>query len=160
MPVNGDVRAKKMNGVIRNILLVLVVLEALALMVPTTSMYLFGLGFSILGFFQANKGVFTPAFLYIAGLLLIPGYALYSLWWLVFSYRKLTLNTIPIHIWVGLLTGIVVTIFVFSPFSISPPTEHISHTEHFETNLVFGLGPLVVATTLLLIVYAQTCSNE
>lgn len=47
-----------------------------------------------------------------------------------------------------------------SPFSISPPTEHISYKEHFRTNLVFGLGQFILAITLSLIVYSQTCSNN
>ncbi len=99
-----------MSRFVRNLCLILVVVEALILMIPTTLMYLTGIAISILGFFQGNKGILTPAFLYIAGLLLLPGYALYSLWRLVFSYRRLSLSTIPIHIWFGLLIGVAISV--------------------------------------------------
>ncbi len=150
-----------MNRIRDNLILIVVVLEALFLMLPTTSMFLFGMGLSILGFFQGgNNGTLNPVYLYVAGLLLFPGYALYSLWWLVFSYRKLTLNIIPIRIWFGLLIGIIITGLVFSPFSITSPTEYISSVKHLRTYLVFGLGPLIVTATLITSIYVNKCSKN
>jgi len=149
-----------MTGNKKTVFTVLLVFEALLLMVPTTIAFMFGMGLSLLGFSQGNQDAYTPAFLYISGFLLLPGYALYSLWWVLFSCHKLTIISIPVRIWLGLILGIIITLFIFSPFRVESPTPFISPYEHFCTNLVFGLAPLVMTATLLIQIYVQGYSNK
>jgi len=129
-------------------------------MLPTTVMYFFGMGILVLGYFQGNSGVFTTAYLYLAALLLLPGYSLYSLWWLILKYKKMTVREVPIFIWLGISVGVVFSIYYFSPFNLTPPTEFISNSENLKTKLVFGLGPFIVLTTLVTIMWSNNGSNK
>ena len=109
-----------------------IVIEALLLLFPATLFYLAGMVFSVLGFFGANKSGVTPAFLAVVAFLLLPGYGLYSLWWLVVKHRKISRQDIPRYIWGGVVVGGVVALIFLSPYVISgfiPPTPVISHSE-------------------------------
>lgn len=132
----------------------IVAIEALLLLLPATLLYVGGMIFAVLAFFGANKGGVTPAFLALAAFLLLPGYGLYSLWWLVARYRKVSPREVPRFIWGGTIVGGLVALLFISPFLLSgftPPTKFISQTDNLATMLVFGGGPLLVALTLLLI---------
>jgi len=149
-----------MKNIISRVLWFIVVAESLIFMVPATLLLVAGIVLSILGFSQGNRGAFTPAYLYVLTFLVFLGFALYSVWWLIICYRKIILSTIPIHIWLGLLGGAIVTILIFSPFRIEPPTSYISSAEFLRTKLVFGLGPFITTITLLLIIHFQKGSNK
>lgn len=136
----------------------LIVLEALFLLLPTTLVYAGGLLFSILSFSVANPSGVTPAFLVIAVSLLLPGYGLYSLWWLVFNHRKVSLHEMPRLIWGGVIVGCLVALVFISPYVLkgfAPPTPHISYVDNFITMLGFAGGPLLVAVTLLVVMRPQ-----
>ncbi len=131
----------------------LIVVEAILLLLPATLLYIFGMGIAILGFFSANRGTVTPAFLGIAAFLIIPGYGLFSLWWLVFKFKNTSLPVVPRYIWGGIVTGTLTALLFVSPYlrtGFAPPTQYISWSENFKTMLYFGGGPLVVLFTILL----------
>lgn len=148
-----------MKGVRETVFLCVVVIEVLFFLLPTTVLFVFGMSISIAGFFGANRGVFTPVFLYIAGLLLLPGYSLYSLWWLIVKYKNLTLDTIPKRIWVGLIMGIALALWVNLPIRLEPP-EFISMSDYLHNKVDYGLGPVVVAMTVIFIIYFKNRSNN
>lgn len=132
----------------------IIVTEALLLLLPATLFYLGGMFIAILGFFGANKVGVTPGFLAIAAFLLLPGYGLYSLWWLVARHRTVSSGEVPRSIWGGVIVGGLVALLFISPYIISgfgPPTPFISHTDNFTTMLAIGGGPLLVALTLALV---------
>ena len=132
----------------------IVAIEALLLLLPATLLYLGGMLFAVLSFFGANKGGVTPAFLAIAVFLLLPGYGLYSLWWLVAKYQKISSREVPRLIWGGVAIGGLVALLFISPYVVtgfSPPTPFISHNENITAMLAIGGGPLLVALTLLAI---------
>ena len=132
----------------------IIAIEALLLLLPATLFYLAGMLIAVLGFFGANRGDVTPVFLVIAAFLLLPGYGLYSLWWLVAKHRKISPHEVPRFIWGGVVVGGLVALLFISPYVISgftPPTPFVSHTDNLTTMLAIGGGPLVVALTLLVI---------
>ena len=134
---------------------IIIAIEALLLLLPATLLYVGGMMFLVLAFFGANKGGITPAFLALAAFLLLPGYGLYSLWWLVAKYRKVSAHEVPRFIWGGTIVGGLVTLLFISPLLLSgftPPSQFISQIDNLTTIIVFGGGPLLVALTLLLIV--------
>lgn len=148
----------------KNILVsVIIATEALLLLLPATLFYLVGMLIAIFGFFGANKSGVTPAFLAIAAFLLLPGYGLYSLWWLVAKHRTVSPGEIPRSIWGGIIVGGLVALLFISPYVISgftPPTPFISHTDNFTTMLAIGGGPLLVALTLLLVMQPWRKSGQ
>ena len=126
---------------------------ALLFLVPATFGYLAGMFILLVGFFQTNKNGFAPAFLVLAAILLVPGYGLYSLWWLVIKSRKVTFATIPLFIYGGLIAGALTALLFIFPFlrlGLSPLTPYITHYDNFATMLMFGGGPLLLLITLLL----------
>lgn len=133
---------------------VIIAIEALLILLPTTMFYLGGMLFSIYAFFGANDGEVTPVFLVIAAFLLLPGYGLYSLWWLVAKHRTVSPSEVPRSIWGGIIVGGLVALLFISPYLISgfaPPTQFISHMDNFTRMLAIGGGPLLVVLTLLLV---------
>lgn len=135
---------------------IIIAIEALILLLPSTMFFLGGMLFSIFSFFGANDGGVTPFFLVIAALLLLPGYGLYSLWWLVLKHRKIYPSAVPRFIWGGVAVGVLVALLFISPILFSgfaPPTPTISRTNSFTVMLAIGGGPLLVALTLLFIMW-------
>jgi hypothetical protein len=134
-------------------LTVLIIAEALLLLLPATLLYIFGVSAVIWGFFSGNRGGVSPAFLIIAALLTIPGYGLFSTWWLVFRFRKISLKEVPRYIWAGAVVGALAAFLFISAYlhtDFRLPAQHISWSENFKTMLYFGGGPLVVLFTILL----------
>ncbi|MBU1832598.1 MAG: hypothetical protein KKF24_07865 [Gammaproteobacteria bacterium] len=141
-----------------SILVVLVIVEAMFFLLPTTGLYLLGLGTAVLGFFSANRGTVTPVYLAVAVFLLIPGYGLYSLWWLVFNFRKTSLQLLPRRIVAGATVGSLIALLFTLPFLLSgfePPSQYVSRHENFRTMLIFGGGPLVVLISILLAMWSR-----
>lgn len=139
----------------KNILVsIIIAIEALLLLLPATLFYFCSMLIAIFGFFGANKSGVTPAFLAIAAFLLLPGYGLYSLWWLVAKHRKVSPCEVPRFIWGGIIVGSFVASLFISPYVISglaPPIPFISHADSLATMLAIGGGPLLVVLTLLVI---------
>lgn len=148
----------------KNILVsVIIATEALLLLLPATLSYLGGMLIAVLGFFGANEGGVTPAFLAIAAFLLLPGYGLYSLWWLVAKHRTVSSGKVPKSIWGGVIVGGLVALLFISPYVISgfaPPTLFISQTDNFTTMLAIGGGPLLVVLTLLFVMQPWRKSGQ
>lgn len=84
---------------------IIIAIEALLLLLPATLLYFGGMIFTVLAFFSASKDGVTPAFLALAVLLLLPGYGIYSLWWLVIKNRKISPREVPKFIWGGMIVG-------------------------------------------------------
>jgi hypothetical protein len=126
--------------------------EVVLLLVPPTLFYLAGLLLSLL--FSVSKGI-NVAFLMLSGILLLFGYSLCCLWWLVFKFRKLSFRDIPIVVWLGLTLGIVSALFFANPLSWKPPTPYISVEDLTKTKYFFGGGPLIVVVTILVVMYFQ-----
>jgi len=121
------------------------------------------MGIAVLGFFSANRGTVTPIFLIIATFLIIPGYGLFSLWWLVFKFKKTSLCEVPRYVWVGIVAGALTALLFISPSlrrGFAPPTQYISWPEHFKTVLYFGGGPIVVLFTILLLLWIRDRKNN
>ncbi|HER34606.1 MAG TPA: hypothetical protein ENO19_03990 [Halothiobacillaceae bacterium] len=147
-----------MNGTKGIFLTGLVAIEALLFLLPTTLVYVGGVLFSILAFFGGNPPGVTPLFLGIAVFLLLPGYGLYSLWWLVLNHRRVSIFEIPRLIWGGVVVGCLVALLFISPYVLegfAPPTAHISYADNLTTMLGFAGGPLLVVLTLLVAMRPQ-----
>lgn len=132
----------------------IVAIEALLLLLPATLFYLGGMIIAVLGFFGANQGGVTPAFLAIAAFLLLPGYGLYSLWWLIAKHQRVSPREVPRFIWSGVVVGALIALLFISPYVVTgftPPTQFISYKENITVMLAIGGGPLLVALTLLAI---------
>ena len=130
---------------------VIITIEALLLLLPTTIFYLGGMLFSIHAFFGANDGEVTPVFLVIAAFLLLPGYGLYSLWWLVAKHRTVSPSEIPRSIWGGIIVGGLVALIFISPYLISGFSPQALFSSRVCYMLAIGGGPLLVSLTLLLV---------
>ena len=157
------VRAKYMKGVGKTLVFILVLLESLFFVLPSSGMYIFGMVILVNGTFTGNAGSFgfNTAFFIFTLIFLLPGYALYSLWWLILQYRNIiSFKLIPAYIYGGLLVGVFSTIVLASPFRVSTSTKSIPLTEQLENKLYFGLGPLLVMVTLMVIIYFQSRSNK
>ena len=132
---------------------IVIITEAFFLLLPSTLFFLAGFIFAIFGFFQANEGL-TPAFLILAGILLLPGLGLYSLWWLVFKHRVVSGKEVPVYIWAAIAIGCMFALLFSAPYVVkgfAPPTEGISTWSNLQNFSIVGGGPLVMAASLLII---------
>lgn len=132
---------------------------AILLLLPATVFCSAGMSFAALGIFLSELGEINTFFLAIAVFLLLPGYGLYSLWWLVFMFNSITFKDVPFHIWLGITIGGLVAILFVSPFVLSgfkPPTEFTSWSESFEVMIIFGGGPLLVLITTVLFLWLKS----
>lgn len=136
---------------------ILISLEVIVFLIPVTLFYFSGLGWSILLFFSSNNNKsWNPFFLYLIMFLLIPGYGLYSLWWLVSKYKNISYKNVPRYILAGGVIGGIAALLFISPFLISdlkPPTEYISWSKHFIVMLSFGGGPIIILVTIFIFLW-------
>ncbi len=152
-----------MKGFGKALVFILVLLESLFFVLPSSGMYIFGIVILVNGTFTGHAGSFgfNTAFFIFTLIFLLPGYALYSLWWLILQYRNIiSFKLIPAYIYGGLLVGVFSTIVLASPFRFSTSTKSIPLIEQLENKLYFGLGPLFVMVTLMVIIYFQSRSNK
>ena len=141
----------------------LVITEAFILLLPSTAIFIIGMVFVLLGVFHGHAGSFdlNLGFLTFALILILPGYGLVALWFLVFKYRKYTsLKQIPVFIRLGIFIGAATAILFLLPFGIKPPTEFVSFPDHLKTIFIFGLGPVVTLVTLGILIYIQGRPNK
>ncbi|GAB3540534.1 hypothetical protein GCM10027343_09740 [Noviherbaspirillum agri] len=161
LTLSKDARAT-LKQLSRRLGLVAIVLQVVVLLVPTTPFYLAGMLILILGFFGANEGL-TPAFLILAGLLLVPGFGLFALWWLVIRLRSIDIGEIPPRIWVGLTLGVGSALLFVSPTvsrRFKPPTPFTPQKDMIEKALIFGGGPLILVMSLLIVIWLRGRSRR
>jgi hypothetical protein len=147
----------EMNRLINIVFMAVVVIVSVYFLFPMSLMLLLVLFFIIWTLLTDGVGGDQLSFFWY---LIFSGYALYSLWWLVFSYKKMTLRKIPVRIWLGLFLGFLCTIFIFLKSSFEPSSKHDHSSEIFTVSLVFWFGPLLLVVVLLLKIYIQQCSNK
>jgi hypothetical protein len=96
------------------------IMLGVALLTPTTAVYFFGLFIALSGLVSHGAMRFTALGMLL--LLLVPGYGLFSSWWLLFRFRELEqIRAIPKPILGGLAAGFGVAIlFLWISNSSSP----------------------------------------
>lgn len=122
-------------------------------LLPTTLVYILGLAISIAGTFNGNTHGITPAFLYLTMLLIIPGYSLSCLWWLIFKFQNLSLGGLPKKIWAGLVVGMVLSLVFLFPLitgEFESPIPYMNIKDNIFSVHILG-APLII--TLLLIIF-------
>jgi hypothetical protein len=146
-----------MSRTINRFLLGLIVIEVAVFLVPTTLLYLAGQGWSLYLTLANGTPAFNPgslrfnsAWFGLTAILLIFGYALFSLWWLVFRFRTRKINEIPKLIWLGIILGSLIAVASSTLLGLSPPTKFISFADTMKTRAAFGGGPLILLVTLLI----------
>lgn len=153
-----------MSRAVNNLLLAMITVEVIVFLVPTTLLYLFGLGWSLYLTLANGTPAFNPgsprfnsAWFGLTSILLGVGYALFSLWWLLFRFRSKKIKEIPGAVWLGIILGAITTLAFTVATGWSPPTKFISVTDMFKTKAAFGGGPLVLLITLLI---AMRCREK
>lgn len=152
-----------MKGLGKKLILIFVIIESLFLVLPMTLIYVYGMIALSIGTFSGHAGEigFNSVFFILALIFLLPGYALYSLWWLILRYRKIfSFKLIPVHIYIGLVAGVFSTFILASPFNFSSSTKFITLSENIIRKIYLGLGPFIVMITLFIIIYFQRRSNN
>lgn len=100
--------AKRMHSTMANFrrtaASIAILVSAALLLLPSTLFYLAAMFFVLLGAFAEGKGGPNVFYLSIAALLLVPGYGLYSAWWLAAKHRQAELK-IPMFVWAGIAVG-------------------------------------------------------
>lgn len=137
------------------LLSVLIGSGAVLVLLPVTLFWVFGVIFFIsMGFFGAAVGVMEKTMPWIFGAwgqeafttVVLPGYGLVSLWWMVFSHRSSTLHEVPKKIWLGLAIGCVyAALFAGFRLAVSPPfITHENVWGDLTKELYFGVAPLLI----------------
>jgi hypothetical protein len=146
-----------MSRAVNNLLAGMIAVEVIVFLVPTTLLYLFGQGWSLYLTITNGTPAFNPgsprfnsSWVGLTSILLVFGYALFSLWWLVFRFRSRTINEIPKAIWLGITLGAIAALAATGATGWSPPTKFISVADVFKTKATFGGGPLILLITLLI----------
>ena len=81
--------------------------------------------------------------------ILLSGYALYSLCWLLIRHRKIKIDEISKFIWGGLVVGGLITVFIIFEVVWSRTGSLTSQKDM--AYLIFAGGPLMLTLTLLAI---------
>lgn len=140
------------------VMLALVGIEVLVFLIPTTLVYLAGLGWALIPIFAKVREPATQStlpisidFLRVVGILIVLGYALLSLWWLVVIFRKITIQKIPRFIWLGVCLGVLAAIVsliaCLNEFGIPKISMHT--LDMLEVASLLGGGPLILVVTVL-----------
>ena len=145
-----------MSRTINRLLLGLIAIEVVVFLVPTTLLYLAGQVWSLYLTLANGTSAFNPgsprfnsAWFGLTAILLVFGYALFSLWWLVFRFRTRKIKEIPRLIWLGIILGSLVAVAFSILLGGSPPTKFISLADTMKTKSTLGGGPLILLVTLL-----------
>lgn len=139
------------------------------ILLPVTWLWLLGVVFFIsTGFFGVSVGVMEmepPLFLLdwakkAFAMVILPGYGLLSLWWMVVSYRTVTFREVPKKIWLGLAIGCAYAL-LFSgirrlKLTASPPfISYENAWGGWTLEFWLGLGPLLILFLLLLAMWLR-----
>lgn len=121
---------------------ILQILEWAVLLVPATVVYAGSLiGYCIL-FFSA---FLKPESLILNVILLLPGYSLYSAWWIYLKREEISFNQVRWWIWLGLLIGAFITVIVV--LLVYQDTDRKFDDLMFL--LVIFIGPPIIVTNSL-----------
>lgn len=128
------------------------ILGIIFFLIPSTLLYVFGEGLLIFSIFYTLSldKVFSAIILPLA--LLLPGYGLFSLWWIVFKLDKINPNEIPFKIYLGqIIGGISCLVFLIMGTTRSSLTHILtgSPIQFF----IFGAGPFIILTIQLFFIY-------
>ncbi|WP_322521711.1 hypothetical protein SR882_02135 [Guyparkeria halophila] len=144
-----------MNRLTRITLSVLVGIGTVFFLLPTTVVYVFGYLF-LLGPAWASHP--EPATLVFSIVCLLPGYGLYSVWWLVLKNRSASFYQIPKYVWVGLAVGCLIAVLFYFPFMLS--NSDTSYRDQLAQTLLFGGGVFLVAVTTLTAMWLERHEGE
>lgn len=145
--------SRKTNAV----MLALVGIEILVFLMPTTLVYLAGLGWTLIPIFAKVREPATQStlpipidFLGFFGIMIVLGYALLSLWWLVFTFRKITIQEIPRFIWLGVCLGVLAAIvsLIACLNELGIPKISMHTLDMLKVASLLGGGPLVLVVTV------------
>ena len=129
------------------------IMLGVALLTPTTAVYFFCLTIAFSGL--ASHGAMSFTALGVVFMLLVPGYGLFSAWWLLFRFRELEhIRAIPKPILGGLAAGFGVVILFFWISNSSLPDLLLS-SEHISNAIMVGVGPFLVSVTLMAVIHIR-----
>ena len=135
-------------------LTILITIVSILLTLPTTIILIGSIFISLVAFISANDGGVTPVYLFIAVFLLLPGYSIFCLWWLILNYTKLPFKQIPRARLLGLALGCALSLpilYMYLSTGFKPPAEYISRFDNIKASFIFGGGPFI--TTVILGAY-------
>lgn len=127
--------------------------EALVFLVPATLLYLGALLLTANVALGGNHEGVDATFLVMVPLLLLPGYGLFSLWWLVMRHQEVCWREVPRRIRGGLVVGIVIAvaaIFAIMAQRTYPSRPFLPQEASYVMMLLTAMGPLLVAFTAVL----------
>ena len=127
---------------------ILFVVEVIVLLVPSSIVCAVGMFFAAA--FIARSPT-NPSWYFVAACVVLLAYALCSLWWLVFKHRSISISDIPRVVWVGLGLGALAALVLCVPHVLSVASGSDTLAGNAEYILGFGVGPLIVLGTVLLI---------
>lgn len=127
--------------------------EALVFLLPATLLYLGALLLTINVAFGVNHNGVDATFLLMVPLLLVPGYGLFSLWWLVMKHQDVCWREVPRRIRGGLAGGVIAAVLGVFAFLL-PESERqntfLPDEAGYVMMLLVSMGPLLVAFTAIL----------
>lgn len=130
---------------------------------PTTLLYFFVMTMMPMAIFFEGNGEtqFNPYIFLVFIILVVLGYSLVSLWWLVFRFTSMnSFSQVPKTIKAGLLIG-VITVMVTAIFiDIPGPFASFNIYESLIMLLLLGAGPLLVLTTIIVLMAVKFRSNN
>lgn len=147
---------------------------AVLILLPVTLLWLLGVALFIssgvfgtaVGVMEVNAPLFLLDWAEVAfATVILPGYGLLSLCWMVFSYRTVTFREVPKKIWLGLAIGCAYALF-FSDihhFALTASLPFISYKNVWKgLTLEFwlGLGPVLILFLILLAMWLRVRDEE
>lgn len=148
-----------MSGVKSRVGSLVVVAEAFFLLLPTTLLYFFAAFFLLVTLMGAGSGDTWK----VALIMSLPGYGLYSLWWLVIKHRRVAFSDVPKYIWIGTGIGNLLSLIWAVSFMFQvlwPQPEFISYPDDVELLLIGGAGPLIVTLTILMLMRPSRSEDD
>lgn len=133
-----------MAGSKRVFLIIIIAVEVIALLLPPSILCVIGLFFSFV-FIELTK----PTSYFFSAFVLSLAYALFSLWWLVFKHRSISISGIPLVIRVGLGFGTFAALAISTLAILSMMSDSRRLAVESIYVLVFLTGPVIVLGTLL-----------
>jgi len=83
--------------------------------------------------------------------LIVASYALASLWWLLFKFRKIDLNTVPMVLKIGLLCGCIISALFFLALVFSSYFPQASGFLYFKGSVLLSIVsvfPLLILASM------------
>ena len=124
-------------------------------LLPITIFYFFGIVVGLrsnLALYRVNHYISANVICDFSVLLLF-GYSLYSLWWLLFHFKAISYKEIPIVIKVGLFTGSLISLLLFIPSCIFVGIDSRFSFKLMAFGALLTMLPLAVIFSLLFCVF-------